>query len=77
MLNESGDSVTRLSHPAFDAAGLIVEAECAAEDPRLARALAVIVEAHAVAPFVGVVTLGEGITGVVVTVTAPIADGVE
>lgn len=77
MPSGTDDTVTRLTHPAFEAAGLIVEAACAADDPRLVRAQAVIVEAHAIAPFVGVVTLGEGITGVAVTVTAPIAEGVE
>lgn len=73
MPSGAGDTVTRLTHPAFEAAGLIVEAACAADDPHIARATQVVAEAHALCPFVGVVTLGAGVTGVVVTITAPVA----
>lgn len=51
--------------------GVTASAACAADDPRLAHAQVVVAEAHALVPFVGIVTLGEGIAGIEVTVTAP------
>lgn len=64
---------TRLSDPALEAAGLVVDAECAPDDPRISEAIRVVLAAHAIAPFGGVVTLGEGVAGLTVTITAPLA----